>query len=73
MVNTQLLENKIEQSGKTKTFLAGKIGRSLQAFNTKIKNKYEFSISEVAVLCKELDIEDLSEKEEIFFAVDVDK
>lgn len=73
LVNTQLLEEKIKESGKTKTYLAGKIGISIQSLRLKIKNEYEFYSSEVNCLCEELNITRLKDKEEIFFAGNVDK
>ena len=73
MVNTQMLEDKIKESGKTKTFLAGKIGKTIQSLNTKIKNQYDFTSSEVDILCTELGVTKLSEKDAIFFAKNVDR
>lgn len=73
MVNTQLLEDKIKESGKTKTFLACKMGKTIQSLNTKIKNKYDFTSSEVDILCTELGVTKLSEKDAIFFAKNVDR
>ena len=73
MVDTLELENKIKESGKTKTFIAKKIGRSIQCLNLKLNNKNEFLLSEVDVLCDELNINKLSEKNAIFFANGVDK
>lgn len=72
MVNSELLELKIRQSGKTKTYLSSKIGRTIQNLNLKINNKYDFLSSEVDTLCKELNITKLTEKESIFFAHHVD-
>jgi DNA-binding Xre family transcriptional regulator len=68
MIDTQYLEKKIADSGKTKTHLASKMGISIQSFRLKTTNKYDFTTSEVAVLCDELGIRKLSEKEKIFFA-----
>lgn len=68
MVDTQYLEKVIAESGKKKTYLAEKIGCSIQSFRLKSKNKYDFKLSEVEVLCSELNITKLSEKEKIFFS-----
>lgn len=68
MVNTQLLECKINDSGKTKTFLSGKLGVSIQTFKKKCSNEAEFKVSEMFILCKELDINVGREQEKIFFA-----
>lgn len=67
MVDTQNLELLISQSGKTKTFLAQKIGKTIQTLNLKIKNEYPFNSDEVEILCGELSITKLSDKEKIFF------
>lgn len=69
MVNTPYLEQKIKDSGKKKAYLADKIGCSRCYLYKKINNKVSFDSNEVTVLCKELDIKTLKEKEQIFFAV----
>lgn len=68
MVNSALLEAKIIESGKTKSFLSHKIGITLQTFKKKCTNNAGFYLSEVDILCTELDIKTLKEKEQIFFA-----
>ena len=68
MVNTLYLDEKITASGKKKTYLADKIGCSRQYFNKKCKNKAPFTTDEVKVLCNELNINKLTEREQIFFA-----
>lgn len=68
MVNTQLLESRIEQSGKRKSYLAEKLGLSVQSFRLKCINKYDFTMSQVNILCKELGITSLTEKDAIFNA-----
>lgn len=67
MVDTQSLELIIANSGKTKTYLAKKLGRSIQNLNLKIKNESIFRSDEVEILCSELGITRLSDKEKIFF------
>lgn len=67
MVNTQYLEEAIRTSGKRKGYLADKMGCSIQSFRLKSQNKYDFKLSEVDVLCDELGITSLKEKEKIFF------
>lgn len=68
MVDTQELENRIKLSGKKKQYLADKIGCSRQYLTMKIKNEVDFDLREVAILCNELHISTLSDKERIFFA-----
>lgn len=73
MVNTQYLESLISDSGKKKIYLANKIGCSRQYFMMKINNRAPFTTDEVSILCNELNISKLTDKEKIFFASDVDK
>ena len=67
MVDTQMLEQIISESGKKKSYLADKIGISIQNLRLKITNKLDFKTGEVAILCQELGITKLTEKEKIFF------
>ena len=73
MVNTQLLDEKIKLSGKSKTFLARKCGISIQSFRMKRLNVSKFDTDQVDILCDELSIKSLREKEKIFFVKNVDK
>ena len=73
MVDTQLLDEKIKVSGKTKTFLADKCCISLQSFRMKRLNLSKFNTDQVDTLCDELNIKSLREKERIFFVKNVDK
>ena len=68
MTNEELLTDKIKQSGKTKKFLADKVGLSWAGFQNCLKNKAEFKASQIDILCEELGITSLREKESIFFA-----
>jgi len=68
MTNTELLEAKIKESGKKKGYLAKKIGLSYGGFSARIKNKFDFTTTQVDTLCKELGITSLKEKEAVFFA-----
>lgn len=67
MVDTELLEQKIIESGKKIGYLAEKLGISRQYFRMKCKNKADFTNGETNILCEELNITDLTEKEKIFF------
>lgn len=73
MVNTQLLDEAIAESGKSKSFLADKCDMSIQTFRLKRLNVSPFTTKEVEVLCDELNIKPLTRKERIFFAKNVDK
>ena len=68
MINTQYLEEKITLSGKKKEFLAQKCGITRQSLTSKINNRSPFTVDQVAVLCRELNISRPTEKEYIFFA-----
>ena len=70
MTNTELLEKKISESGKKKGYLADKCGISRAWFRACMKNKAEFKTRHIKILCFELYITDLAEKEAIFYAVD---
>jgi len=72
MVNTQLLDDAIRATGKSKSFLSDKCGMSLQTFRLKRLNVSPFTTDEVETLCKELGIKELRKKERIFFAKNVD-
>ena len=68
MTNTELLEQKIKESGKKIKFLAESVGLSYAGFRNCVTNKAEFKTSHVDILCEELNITSLKEKETIFFA-----
>ena len=73
LIDTQALEEAIKKSGKTKTYLSNKIGISIQSLRLKTRGDYQFNTDEVGILCEELNITRLSDKERIFFAKNVDK
>ena len=68
MTDTELLEIKIKESGKKKGYLAEKCGLSRAGFRNCLTNKATWSAKHIAVLCEELHIHKLAEKEAIFFA-----
>lgn len=72
MVKTELLEQKIKEAGKTKSYLAEKLGITIQTFKRKCDNKNEFMLSETETLCRELNIKKGAEMTAIFFAARVD-
>lgn len=67
MVDTKLLEEVIEKSGKKKGYLADKCGCSIQALRKKILGEYDFTNTQTDILCSELGITSLTLKEKIFF------
>ena len=66
MVDTQYLEELISSSGLKKTYLAEKLGISIQTLRNKLKGNSDFTMREVNVLCLELNITKFSDKEKIF-------
>lgn len=68
MTNEKLLNEKIAACGKKKSYLAEKCNLSKMGFYNCVKNKSEFKISHIDVLCRELQITSLKEKDSIFFA-----
>jgi hypothetical protein len=68
MTDTALLEARIEASGKKKKFLAKKVGLSAAGFRNCCANRAEFTASQIKVLCDELGIDCLEERQAIFFA-----
>lgn len=71
MTNTQLLRNKMEQSGYKLRFIASKLGISYQGFLNKVENKTEFTASEIQILYNLLDMDE-ADRDAIFFALNVD-
>ena len=71
MTNTELLREKIEQSGYKLQFIAKKVGITYPGLLNKINNKSEFRANEIQAL---YDLLGLSEAERvaIFFAERVD-
>ena len=72
MTNTNLLEQKIKESGYRIHFIAQKLGISYQALRNKITNSSQFSVPEMLLLCDLLKISD-DLRGAIFFAESVDK
>lgn len=68
MTNTALLEEWIKKSGKKKTYLAKKVGLSYAGFRNCCINKAEFTARHIQILCVELGITSLKDKEAVFYA-----
>ena len=68
MTNTELLEQRISDSGKKKGFLAEKVGLSRAGFRNCMTNRAEFTASQIDILCEELGITSLKDRFAIFFA-----
>ena len=68
VTNQKLLEEKIANSGKKKGYLAKKCGLSRTGFLNCVKGDALFNTSHIKILCDELNITSLKERESIFFA-----
>lgn len=71
MLNTQLLDEKIEKSGFKVGYLVESLGLSRNGFDKKRKGVNPFRTAEIYVLCDLLKLSE-SEKAEIFFAEKVE-
>lgn len=69
MTNTAKLNDRIQQSGLKKSYIAKVLGVADSTLARKINNAQDFRASEIDALCKLLGIDDLEEKEAIFFAL----
>ena len=67
MTNTNLLRQKIEESGLKLQFIADKLGISRATLTAKINGTSEFNQTEIQTLCDLLNIKSLKEKNSIFF------
>lgn len=72
MTDTELLKEKIAQSGLKLTFIAQYMGISRAGLYNKINNRRPFNQYEIDKLCRVLHIKLMKEKEAIFFARNVD-
>lgn len=68
MTNTELLRELISKSGLKLEYLADQCGITRQSLSNKITNRNLFTAKEIDVLCAELKINNLVEKERLFFA-----
>lgn len=66
MLNTQLLDKKIESSGLKVGFIVDQIGLSRNGFDKKRKGKTPFRVAEVYVLCDLLRLSE-EERRKIFY------
>lgn len=68
MTDTTRLNEIIEQSGLKKRFIAETMGLSPYGLSLKINNTNEFKTGEIERLCDILHIEDVNDRDAIFFA-----
>ena len=68
MVQTELLNSKIQESGLKKSELCKAMGITYQAFRLKRNNVSAFTSEEVNTLCELLKIKTMAEMKKIFFS-----
>lgn len=68
MTDSELLKEIIAKSGLKLDYLAKKCDISRQSLTNKIMNRNLFTAKEIDILCKELKIVSLVQKEHVFFA-----
>ena len=68
MTNTELLREKVKESGLRTTFIVTKLGISRAGWYRKLDNKSPFTAEQIQIMCEILHITNLREKEKIFFA-----
>ena len=73
MTNTALLKKKIQERGVKLGFLAERLNTSYHWLKQKIENKRDFKAWEIIAMCEALEITDISERDRIFFAQNVEK
>lgn len=66
MNNAQYLEEAIENSGKKKGYLAEKVGMTRQTFKKKCDDPTSFTNLQANILCDELNITRLTDRQKIF-------
>lgn len=71
MTDTKKLNERIDDSGLKKSYIAKALGIARSTLSHKIANRREFKASEIDALCDLLGIKDPEEKEAIFFALEV--
>ena len=71
MTNTSLLEQRIQQSGLKKSYIAKVLGISGKTLKNKLNGSTQFKESEMNTMWKLLGITDPAEKIAIFFAEEV--
>lgn len=71
MTNSELLKEKIEESGMTMVAIAKKTGIKRETLYNKLSGKSEFTASEIVAMSKVLRLS-VEEREAIFFAAKVE-
>lgn len=72
MTDSKAVKKIISEKGLKLQYIAKMLGITRYALSLKINNENEFKTSEVTAMCELLEIDDLKEKERLFFAKEVD-
>lgn len=67
MTDSEALKEIIKSKGLKLKYVADCLGLTSYGFALKLNNRQEFKTSEVTALCELLEINDLEEKEALFF------
>lgn len=70
MTSVHLLKQRIRDSGYKKSYIAERMGITIQSLNNKLEGRTAFTLPEVQKICQLLHIE-VAEREKIFFAHNV--
>ncbi len=73
MTNTELLEQRIKDSGLKKSKIISALGLTYSGFLKKVNGITEFKASEIKTLCDLLRIDNVEEQSRIFFADEGEK
>lgn len=73
MTDTKKLLDAINKSGLRKGFIAEQLGITTYGLQKKVENRSQFKAEEIKILCDLLGITSLEDREQIFFAQNVDK
>lgn len=73
MTNSELLKAKIKQCGISKGHICKKLDLSYGSLKKKLDGVVDFRLGEVETICNVLNINTMEEKNDIFFASNVEK
>lgn len=68
MTNTELLGEKVKNSGLRTSYIVDSLGISRAGWYRKLNGKSPFTAEQIQIMCNILHITSLREKEDIFFA-----
>lgn len=72
MTDTEKVRDLISSKGLKLQYVAKILGITPYSLTMKLKNRTEFKTSEVSALCDLLEVNDLKQKDALFFAAKVD-